>query len=154
MSLVAAPLCQCRLWPRDPTMTSHVTALNCVSLNRKRGWTTISWPPRWLGHNKLTTRHTYSKEDCGHNDPSMSPGSRSGRGAMTLTPAPNGAKESNITHRTSETDASPKRRRAGLSCQRKNDPSSARGIKHSAQALKNRRSAPRPSGPCLSLYGS
>ena len=38
----------------------------------------------------------YSKEDCGRNDPSMSPGSRSGRGAMSLTPAPNGAKEFSI----------------------------------------------------------
>ena len=38
----------------------------------------------------------YSKEDCGRNDPSMSPGSRSGREAMTLTPAPNGAKAFNI----------------------------------------------------------
>ena len=44
----------------------------------------------------------YSKEDCGRNDPSMSPGSRSGRGAMTLTPAPNGAEAFNIANRTSE----------------------------------------------------
>ena len=73
--------------------------------------------PKGLGHNKLTTRHTYSKEDCGHDhdDPSMSPGSRSGRGAMTLTPAPNGAKKFYIAHSASESDASPKRWRAGLS---------------------------------------
>ena len=38
----------------------------------------------------------YSKEDCGRNDPSMSPGCRSGRGVMTLTPAPKVAKEFNI----------------------------------------------------------
>ena len=55
-----------------------------------------------LGYNKLTTRHRYLKEDCGRNDPSMSPGSRSGRGAMTLTPAPNGAKEFYIARRTSK----------------------------------------------------
>ena len=47
--------------------------------------------PDGLEHNEITTRHTYLREDCGHNDPSMSPSSRSGRGAMTLTPAPNGA---------------------------------------------------------------
>ena len=35
----------------------------------------------------------HSKEDCDHDDPSMSPGSScSGRGAATLVPAPNGAK--------------------------------------------------------------
>ena len=38
----------------------------------------------------------YSKEDCSRNDPSISPGSRSGRGAMTLTPSPNRAKAFNI----------------------------------------------------------
>ena len=52
--------------------------------------------PEGLGHNELTTRHTYSKEECGRDDPLMSPGSRSSRGAMTPTPAPNGAKEFNI----------------------------------------------------------
>ena len=64
----------------------------------------------------------YSKEDCGRNDPSLSPGSRSGRGAMTLTLAPNGAKAFNIANRTSER------------WQRKNVPSSARGFEHSAEA--------------------
>ena len=59
-------------------MTGHVTALELRTLNRKQG--------------------TYSKEDCGRDDPSMSPGSRSGRGAITLTSAPNGAKEFNIAH--------------------------------------------------------
>ena len=39
----------------------------------------------------------YSKEDCGRNDPSMSPGSRSRRGTMTLTPVPNRVKEFNIS---------------------------------------------------------
>ena len=34
----------------------------------------------------------YSKEDCGRNDPSKSPGSCTGRGAVTLIPTPNGAK--------------------------------------------------------------
>ena len=40
-------------------MTGHVTALELRTLNRKQG--------------------TYSKEDCGRDDPSMSPGSRSRR---------------------------------------------------------------------------
>ena len=77
-------------------MTGHVTAL-VRPLNRKRGWTTIFLTPEgaWSQRDNYQA-HMYSKEDCGRNDPSMSPGSRSGRRAMTLTPAPNGAKGFNI----------------------------------------------------------
>ena len=42
----------------------------------------------------------YLREDCGHEDPSMSPGSCSGREAGTLTPAPNGAKVFYVARRT------------------------------------------------------
>ena len=64
-------------------------------LNRKRG----------VGSRHMVSRDDslpgtlYSKEDCGRDDPSMSPGSRS-RGAITLTPAPNGAKVFYIARRT------------------------------------------------------
>ena len=50
------------------------------------------WNPEKAGLHNSTTRHNYSKEDCGHNDLSLSPISHSGREAMTLTPAPNRAK--------------------------------------------------------------
>ena len=95
MSPVAAPRASAG---SDLEIRQHVAMVspwNCVSLNRKRGWPT-TFNPNGLGHNEITTRHTYSREDCGHNDPSMSPSSRPGRGAMTLTPAPNGAKAFNM----------------------------------------------------------
>ena len=78
-------------------MTGHVIALKQHPLNRKRGWTTTFLTPEraWSQRDNYQA-HLYSKEDCGRDDPSMSPGSRSGRGAMTLTPAPNGAKEFNV----------------------------------------------------------
>ena len=66
----------------------------------------------------------------------MSPGSRSSRGAMTLTPAPSGAKAFSIANRTS------------ASWRRKNVSSSARGFEHSADAPKSWSSTPRPSGLC------
>ena len=81
-------------------MIGHITVLKQRPLNRKPGWTTAFVTPEGLGYNELTTRHTCLKEDCGHNDPLMSPGSRLGRGAIALTPAPNGAKVFYITHRT------------------------------------------------------
>ena len=82
-------------------MTGHVIVLKQRPLNRKRGWTTTFLTPEgaWSQRDNYQA-HLYSKEDCGRNYPSMSPGSRSGRGALTLTPAPNGAKEFYIACRT------------------------------------------------------
>ena len=68
-----------------------------VAVPRARAGSDLEIPtfnPNGIGPNEITTRHMYSREDCGHNDPSMSPSSRSGRGAMALTPAPNGVKAS------------------------------------------------------------
>ena len=61
----------------------------------------------------------HSKEDCDHDDPSMSPGSScSGRGAATLVPAPNGAKVIlYCPYLGPDTSRQPGRQRAG---QRKN----------------------------------
>ena len=80
-------------------MLSQGTVLNCVLSTATRVAHDFL-NPNGLEHNEITTRHTYPREDCDHNDPSLSPSSRSGKGAMTLTPAPNGAKTFNIAHRT------------------------------------------------------
>ena len=56
-------------------MTGHVTILKQRPLNRKRGWTTTFLTPEraWSQRDNYQA-HLYSKEDCGRNDPSMSPG--------------------------------------------------------------------------------
>ena len=133
------PLRQRRLKPRE-------TATDGQSRRRGALPTTVNeGRDRDLGSSRdnLLPAALYSKEDCGHNDPSMSPGSRS-RGAITLTPAPNGAKVFYIACRTrciAESTVS-----LTESWWTEKSHVCREGVEHSAKDQKNRRSTPRPMG--------
>ena len=89
------PLRQRRLKTRETATDGQLHRLGALPSTVNEGW------DRDIGSSRdnLLPGTLYSKEDCGRNDPSMSPASRS-RGAITLTPAPNGGKVFYIARRT------------------------------------------------------